>query len=86
MRQSDSPSGFYHRILNRALGDSDLKELLKAKPLYDIVGNPLGYSEILIRETFEYTKIMTDLFERGEIEILIGTKSLLGEGSGFSLY
>lgn len=67
--------------LKQALGDSDLKELLKAKPLYDIVGNPLGYSEILIQGNIQkYTKIMTDLFERGEIEILIGTKSLLGEG------
>lgn len=64
-----------------ALGDSNMKELLKAKPLYDIAGNPLGYSEIPVQGNIQnYMKIMTELFERGEIEILIGTKSLLGEG------
>ena len=58
-----------------------MKELLKAKPLYDIAGNPLGYSEIPVQGNIQnYMKIMTELFERGEIEILIGTKSLLGEG------
>ena len=44
-------------------------------------GECLGYSEILLTEnTHLCTQMITMLFEKGEIEILIGTKSLLGEG------
>lgn len=44
-------------------------------------GEELGYSEIIIRgRVNQYTGIVTRLFERGYIQILIGTKSLLGEG------
>lgn len=44
-------------------------------------GEELGYSEIAIRGRInQYTSVVTRLFERGYIRILIGTKSLLGEG------
>ena len=44
-------------------------------------------SEIPVQGNIQnYMKIMTELFERGEIEILIGTKSLLWRRLGFSLH
>ena len=56
-------------------------EKLPSKALLNENGECLGYSEILLTEnTHLCTQIITMLFEKGEIEILIGTKSLLGEG------
>ncbi|MEF2878899.1 MAG: DEAD/DEAH box helicase family protein [Blautia sp.] len=51
------------------------------KPLQDGSGKDLGYIEIAPENRLHlYTQILTRLFEEGEIEILIGSKSLLGEG------
>ena len=44
-------------------------------------GEKLGYSEVSVKGKMNlYTRIVTRIFERGLIQILIGTKSLLGEG------
>ena len=49
--------------------------------LRDRQGRELGYSEVVIRgEINRYTGVVTRIFERGYIQILTGTKSLLGEG------
>ena len=49
--------------------------------LTDTRGESLGYTKIQIKGNLHvYMQIMTRLFERGEIQILIGTKALLGEG------
>lgn len=51
------------------------------RELYGASGDRLGYVEAEIRGKLNvYTQIVTRLFEQGEIEILTGTKSLLGEG------
>ena len=51
------------------------------KELCDPEGKGLGYSEVkLTGRTGVYVRAVTALFERGYIKILIGTKSLLGEG------
>ena len=51
------------------------------KPLTDSRGGALGYTEAAVQgKQHIYIQIMTRLFERGDIQILIGTKSLLGEG------
>lgn len=56
-------------------------EKLPSKALLNENGEGLGYSEILLTEnTHLCTQMITMLFEKGEFEILIGTKSLLGEG------
>lgn len=56
-------------------------EKLPSKALLNENGECLGYSKILLTEnTHLCTQMITMLFEKGEIEILIGTKSLLGEG------
>lgn len=56
-------------------------EKLPSKALLNENGECLGYSETLLTEnTHLCTQMITMLFEKGEIEILIGTKSLLGEG------
>ena len=53
-------------------------EKLPSKALLNENGECLGYSEILLTEnTHLCTQMITMLFEKGEIEILIGTKSLL---------
>lgn len=57
------------------------KEALKTKQLHDAAGQRLGYSEVQIQgKVHVYARMVTELFGKGEIEILIGTKSLLGEG------
>lgn len=49
--------------------------------LRDRQGQELGYSEVEIRGNInQYTGVVTRIFERGCIQILTGTKSLLGEG------
>lgn len=54
---------------------------LPSKALLNENGECLGYSEILLTENPHLcTQMITMLFEKGAIEILIGTKSLLGEG------
>ena len=51
------------------------------KELYGAFGEPLGYSEVPVNGKLNlYVQIVTKLFERGYIQILTGTKSLLGEG------
>ena len=56
-------------------------EKLPSKALTNENGEYLGYSEILLTGNAHLsTQMITMLFEKGEIEILIGTKSLLGEG------
>lgn len=51
------------------------------KPLTDSRGGALGYTEAVVQgKQHIYIQVMTRLFERGDIQILIGTKSLLGEG------
>lgn len=54
---------------------------ISARALYDKEGRALGYSEIMIQGKIHlYAKMVTDVFEKGMVQILIGTKSLLGEG------
>ena len=56
-------------------------EPLRLKPLYDAQGNSLGYSELEIQGKIHlYAQLVTKLLEQGLIQVLIGTKSLLGEG------
>ena len=44
-------------------------------------GNALGYSRVSIRgKNSEIVNLMTELFQSGHMEAVIGTKSLLGEG------
>lgn len=51
------------------------------RDLYDKQGKSLGYCEVMIQGKIHlYAKLVTDVFEQGVIQILIGTKSLLGEG------
>lgn len=51
------------------------------RPMKDEAGKELGYSEVVIGGKLQsYTRIMTRLFEKGLFQILVGTKSLLGEG------
>ena len=62
-----------------ALAAPGLKPELKA--LTDGSGEVLGYTEAAVQgKQHIYIQVMTRLFERGEVQILIGTKSLLGEG------
>lgn len=63
-----------------------LQQICTRKNIFEISGKPLSYDEnyLLIPQT-EQTKhqlvqVMTELFEKGEVEVLVGTKSLLGEG------
>lgn len=54
---------------------------LPIKPLTGEDGNSLGYFEVQIQGKIHlYAQLVTKLFEQGYIQILIGTKSLLGEG------
>lgn len=67
--------------MEKAAADLDLCSSIKTKPLLDAQGIPLGYSEVQIQGKIHgYARLVTRIFEEGEIEILIGTKSLLGEG------
>ena len=51
------------------------------RPLKDDAGRTLGYSEAVMGGKLQiYTRVMTRLFEEGWFQILVGTKSLLGEG------
>lgn len=51
------------------------------RDIFDVEGNRLGYVEVDIKGKLNIcTHIITRLFERGYIQILTGTKSLLGEG------
>ena len=51
------------------------------RDVFDVEGNRLGYVEVDINGKLNTcTHIITRLFERGYIQILTGTKSLLGEG------
>ena len=69
------------RGLEEAAKAAGYYEPLRVKSLYDAQGNPLGYSELEIQGKIHiYAQIVTKLFEQGLIQILIGTKSLLGEG------
>lgn len=44
-------------------------------------GKGIGYAEVAVKGRLSiYTRAVTRIFERGYIQILIGTKSLLGEG------
>ncbi len=44
-------------------------------------GEPLGYSQVVQNGGMgPYMRAMTNLFEQGEVGVLIGTRSLLGEG------
>ena len=47
----------------------------------DDEGTPVGYSEVPVKGKLSlYIRAVTKIFERGYIQILVGTKSLLGEG------
>lgn len=67
--------------LKQAAIQQGCSDAIKTTQLYDITGQPLGYSEVKIQgKIHAYAQMITQLFGMGEIEILIGTKSLLGEG------
>ena len=62
-------------------GRAELPLQTPFKRLRNRAGDELGYSEIPVSgRVNQYTSVVTKLFERGYIQILIGTKSLLGEG------
>ncbi len=57
------------------------KLLSSCRPFTDREGRDLGYLEVEAAGRLSlYTQVMTALFEAGWIQILVGTKSLLGEG------
>lgn len=64
------------------MGNLTEEELCRdLKPMRDSNGADLGYIEVLPQNNLHlYTQVLTRLFEEGEIEILVGSKSLLGEG------
>ena len=54
---------------------------MSAREFADREGNPTGYAQIDISgRTSDTTKWITQVFEAGYVQVLIGTKSLLGEG------
>lgn len=76
-------------VIPDAAGEAFAAELDKAAPgqkpvfkeLRDPEGTSLGYSEVKLNGgTGICTRVVTELFEQGFIQILVGTKSLLGEG------
>ena len=57
------------------------KLLSSCRPFTDREGRDLGYLEVETAGKLSlYTQVMTALFEAGWIQVLVGTKSLLGEG------
>lgn len=69
------PDSAKKRFLDETGKDSVFREL------YGSLGEPLGYSEIPVEKISEHLiSAVTNLFESGDIQILTGTKSLLGEG------
>ena len=57
------------------------KLLSSCRPFTDREGRDLGYLEVEAAGKLSlYTQVMTALFEAGWIQVLVGTKSLLGEG------
>ena len=62
-------------------GISAEKLLSSCRPFTDREGRDLGYLEVEAAGRLSlYTRVMTALFEAGWIQVLVGTKSLLGEG------
>lgn len=67
--------------LEQAAAEAGIKDALRTKSLKNPEGIPLGYFEVTVSGRIHiYAQIVTQLFEQGQIQILIGTKSLLGEG------
>lgn len=64
----------------------EFERLAGSRGIEKISCSPLPYDETYIQITLtesiknEVVKIVTDLFQQGGIEVLVGTKSLLGEG------
>ncbi|HJA91622.1 MAG TPA: DEAD/DEAH box helicase family protein [Candidatus Eisenbergiella merdipullorum] len=65
----------------RQAGIAEEKLLVSCRTLTGREEGKTGYVEVEAGGKLPlYTRVMTALFEEGEIEILVGTKSLLGEG------
>lgn len=65
-------------LVKRHYGRSDT---VTARQFSDDSGMPLEYAQVEISgNRCDTTKLVTEVFEAGHIQILIGTKSLLGEG------
>ena len=57
------------------------EEAVTASPLSAPDGSALGYARVSIQgKNSEIIGLVTELFQRGVIQVVIGTKSLLGEG------
>ncbi|AZB08839.1 DEAD/DEAH box helicase [Chryseobacterium sp. G0162] len=73
-------------VIIPASAKSIFEELCKKKKLFGIGLSPLSYDpDYLVISLSEQVKhdivhIITEIFQHGEIHVLIGTKSLLGEG------
>lgn len=66
------------KLVETELGDSSR---LLLETINDFEGNPLGYMNVRIRgSNQDIVKIITKVFEAGGMQVLVGTKSLLGEG------
>ena len=71
-------SEFLTDTAKRILGDSSKLQLEEMK---NRSGTALGYAKVTVRgKKQNMVRIATEAFEAGYVQILIGTKSLLGEG------
>lgn len=54
---------------------------ISSRPLLDEHGSSLGYAQVMIPgKKQEMVHLVTKVFEAGDLQVLVGTKSLLGEG------
>lgn len=75
------PAAAVPRLKEIALEYEELKNKISYKAMVGSDGNPLGYSEVSISgKKHISTSLITRLFEEGYMQVLTGTKSLLGEG------
>lgn len=75
------PAAAVPRLKEIASEYEELKDRISYKAIVDSAGTPIGYSEVTISgKKHISTSLITQLFEEGYMQILTGTKSLLGEG------
>lgn len=73
-------------VIIPAVALPELEQLVGKRGIENISCSPLPYDNAYLRISLtegiknEVVKIVTDLFQQGGIEVLVGTKSLLGEG------
>lgn len=73
-------------VIIPAVALPEFEQLAAKRGIENISGSPLPYDNTYLQITLteaiknDIVKIVTDLFQQGAIEVLIGTKSLLGEG------